>query len=169
MQYFSGLRYDLIAVDSGTGWNFSDPIADSRTSTVRKTMRLARDFDEKYKCIASDSAGEFLKAARQLDLDFKPSVPYRSTTNPIERIVQTFGDRRRNCMIHAGATPFFRPFATRWAAAVHNLFVPVVRYRGAGDQREAITATPQVHRHGAENARWTEDNFPLFGHDCCSA
>ncbi len=66
-------------------------------------------------------------------------------------------------MIHAGARPFFRPFATRWAAAVHNLCVPVVRYRGEGDQREAITATPQVHRHGVENARWTEETFPLFG------
>ncbi len=104
-------------------------------------MRLARSIDEKYKIIASDSAGEFCKAARQLDMDFKPSVPYRYTANPIQRIVQTFGDRRRKCMVHAGATPVFRPFAARLAAAVHNLFVPVVRYRGEGDQREAITAT----------------------------
>ena len=109
VQYFEGLRYDLIAVDNGTGWNFSELIADKRTSTVKHSMRLARSIDEKYKNIASDSAGEFCKAARQLDMDFKPSVPYRSTTNPIERIVQTFGDRRRNCMVHAGATPFFRP------------------------------------------------------------
>ncbi len=163
VQYYAGARYDLIAVDNGMGWNFSEPIADKRTSTVKHTMRLARSADENYKTIASDSAGEFCKAARQFDMDFVPSVPYRSTTNPIERIIQTFGDRRRNCMVHAGATPLFRPFATRWAAAVHNLFVPVVRYHGVGDQREAVTATPQVHRHGVEHARWTEDNFPLFG------
>ena len=150
-------------VDSGTGWNFSTPVGDKRTSTVKQTMRLARTVDEKCKIIASDSAGEFCKAARQLDMDFVPSVPYRSTTNPIERIVQTFGDRRRNAMTHAGATPFFRPFATRWAAAAHNLFVPVARYTGEGDLREAITATPQVHRHGAEHPKWTMENFPLFG------
>ena len=77
MQYFEGLRYDLIAVDSGTGWNFSEPIADKRTSTVRHAMRLARSIDEKYSRIASDSAGEFCKSARQLDLDFLPSVPYQ--------------------------------------------------------------------------------------------
>ena len=125
-------------------------------------MRMARSIDEKYSRIASDSAGEFRKSARQLDLDFLPFVPYRSTTNPIERTVQTFGDRRRNCMVHAGATPFFRPFATRWAAAVHNLFVPVTRYQGEGDRREPIVATPQVHRHGAEDAHWTEETLPLF-------
>ena len=84
-------------------------------------------------------------------MDFLPFVPYRSTTNPIERIVRTFGDRRRNALVHAGATPFFRPFATLWAAAMHNRFVPVARYTGEGDLREAITATPQVHRHGAEH------------------
>ena len=42
MQYFDGLRYDLIAVDSGTGWNFSTPITDKRTTTVKKDLRLAR-------------------------------------------------------------------------------------------------------------------------------
>ena len=82
-QYFDGQRYDLIMVDSGTGWNFSTPVGDKRTSTVKQAMRLARTVDEKYKIIASDSAGEFCKAARQLDMDFVPSVPYRSTTNPI--------------------------------------------------------------------------------------
>ena len=30
VQYFEGLRYDLIAVDCGTGWNFSEPIADKQ-------------------------------------------------------------------------------------------------------------------------------------------
>ena len=69
--------------------------------------------------------------------------------------MQTFGNRRRNALVHAGAPPFFRPFATLWAAAVHNLFVPVARYSGERDQREAIVATPQVHRHGAEHTRWT--------------
>ena len=162
VQSFDGLRYDLIAVDSGTGWNFSSPVADKRTTTVKQALRLARSHSESLKVIASDSAGEFCKAARQFDMDFVPSVPYRSTTKPVERIVQTFGDRRRNALVHAGATPFFRPFATRWAAAVHNLFVPVARYTGEGDLREAITATPQVHRHGAEHPRWTIDSFPLF-------
>ena len=118
MQYFEGLGYDLIAVDSGTGWIFSTPVVDKRTSTVKKSLRLARSNSESLNAIASDSAGEFCKAARQFDLDFLPYVPYRSTTNPVERIVQTFGDRRRNALV---LTPFFRPFATRWAAAVHNL------------------------------------------------
>ena len=87
MQYFEGLRYDLIAVDSGTGWNFSFPVADKRTSTVKQALRLARSHSESLKVIASDSAGEFCKAARQFEMDFLPSVPYRSTTNPVERIV----------------------------------------------------------------------------------
>ena len=59
VQYFDGLRYDLIAVDSGTGWNFSSPVADKRTSTVKHAFRLARTVDEPLKAIASDSAGEF--------------------------------------------------------------------------------------------------------------
>ncbi len=41
VQYFSGLRYDLIAIDCGTGWNFSHPIPDKRTSTVKSVMHLA--------------------------------------------------------------------------------------------------------------------------------
>ena len=40
VQYFDGLRYDLIAVDSGTGWNFSSPVADKRTSTVKQALRF---------------------------------------------------------------------------------------------------------------------------------
>ncbi len=102
MQYFDGLRYDLIAVDSGTSWNFSTPVVDKRTTTVQKSLGLARSNSESLKAIASDSAGEFCKAARQFDLDFLPSVPYRSTNNPVERIVQTFGDRRWNALCMQG-------------------------------------------------------------------
>ena len=55
-----------------------------------------------------------------------------------------------------------RPFATLWSAAVHNLFVPVARYSGEGDLREAVVATPQVHRHGAEHSKWNFGKFPLL-------
>jgi hypothetical protein len=136
-------RYDLAAMDVGTGWTAFLPMRNQKTETVRHTLRRDRRHHEVLRKIVGDSANEIMQAAREEGADELSLVPYRPQANRLEREIETLGDHVKALLFHCRCIPHLRPYASRFASDMRNLFQDVVRQIGGGEGDTMLP--PRLH------------------------